>query len=236
MQVASLSQLVSMVRAEAGHSLSSAQGLNTVEALKHLIRRTEYELWTAFNWPTLTIRWDVPIQKHQVEYQYPYDMLFDQIRTAYWQEVGGTHWHPVHFGIPEDAIQANGAVSTTDVGNTVEMWDTFYNTTVSENRIRIWPSPSVAGVLRFKGQRTLNQLIENDDYCTLDAVAISLYASAELLAGAKSELAGPKSQKADRHLRKFIANETSDKLKVSTFGAVRGRSAGSSRFRHLTTY
>jgi len=236
MQIASLSQLVSMVRAEAGHSLSSAQGLNTVEALKHLIRRTEYELWTAFNWPTLAARWDISIQENQVEYQYPADMQFDQIRNAYWSDAPVSHWHPVQFGIPEDAIKPYGATSSSDMGHSIELWDTFYNTDAQETRIRVWPTPSVKGFLRLKGQRALNCLIADDDCCTLDAVAISLYASAELLAGAKSELAGPKSQKADRHLRKFIANETSDKLKVSTFGAIRGNSAKHSRFRHLTNY
>jgi hypothetical protein len=233
MQIASLSQLVSMVRAEAGHSLSTAQGLNTIESLKHLIRRTEYELWTAFNWPTLTARWDISIQSHQTEYQYPADMQFDQIRNAFWAPENATTWHPVQFGIPEDAIMPYGEASKVDIGSTIELWDTFYNTDDKETRVRVWPTPNRDGFLRLKGQRSLNCLMADDDCCTLDAVVITLYASAELLGAAKSELAGPKSQKADRHLRKFIANETSDKLKVSTFGATRGVNGVSTRFRQF---
>jgi len=39
-----LANIVRAVRAEAGHSLSTVQGTNTIDTLKYLIQRTQVEL------------------------------------------------------------------------------------------------------------------------------------------------------------------------------------------------
>ena len=65
MHTEQLSVLVKNLRAEAGHSLSVAQGLNQVETLKYLCARTQEELWTAFVWPELTVRANVQMAAGQ---------------------------------------------------------------------------------------------------------------------------------------------------------------------------
>jgi len=228
---ATLSSLVKAVRAEAGHALTPAQGLNSVETIKHLIRRTENELWTAFAWPQLVIRADIPVSVHQVEYQYPIEMPYDQIRQVYWADQGGSHWRLLEFGVPEDAITGSNTPSTTQTSPVVQSWDTYFNTKAGESRLHIWPSPTVPGTLRLRGLRPLNPLVNDDDYCTLDVTLLILFVSAELLARAKAEDADNKLKKAQRHLSKLLANQISNKQKVSTFGASRGVRSSFGRIR-----
>jgi hypothetical protein len=222
MQHASLSTLVSMVRAEAGHSLSVAQGLNTLDRLKHVIRRTQYELWTAFDWPQIATRWDVSIGANQADAAFPTDVEFDQIHTVWWtsEAVSDPNWTPVKFKIPEDAIPPTGIAPSK--GSRPEFWDIVTDpASPHATKIRVWPTPSKAGFLRLKGQYKLNGMVEDTDTCTLDATLIALFAAAEIMGEAKNEGAGPKQQKAQRHLQKLLANTNSDKQKVSTFGSVR---------------
>ena len=222
MATATLSILVRNVRAEAGHSLSVSQGLNAIDTLKYLIARKEYELWTAFDWPDLVARWDLKIMPGQVEYQYPAGMQFDQIRHAYWTIENGHNWADVDYEIPEDAILPYGESSKTQTGGAILAWETYYNTDAEDERIRIWPTPTVEGTLRLKGLRPLNCLVSDDDCCTLDATLIAMFTAAELLARAKADDAPMREKNAQRHLQKLLKNKVSTKQKVSTFGAVRG--------------
>jgi len=222
MQTATILQLVDMVRAEAGHSLMTSQGLNSVESLKHLIRRTEYEMWTAFRWPMLTIRKDIAITRGQSSVAFPADLDLEQIFEAFWMSNGSTHWSKLGFGVPEDGIMPQGAPSTSQNSTSLQLWDVYFDQTSGLNMLRIWPTPSQDGYLRLKGQRLLNATPDDTDYCTLDAVTISLFVAAELLARAKADDAGSKMQKAQRQLLKLRARLVDDKQKVSTYGAARG--------------
>lgn len=216
---ATLSSLVSMTRAEAGHSLSVAQGLNSVEALKHLLRRTQYELWTAFNWPQLEAIDDLAFGARQTIADFPTDIDFDQIRKVEWSDAKSTRWTPVAYGIPLHLIPPAGVADK--LASRVELWGTFRDPQTNTSRIRVWPSPQQDGFLRLQYQTKVLPLVDDDDYCTLDAVAISLFAAAEILTRAKADDAQLKTQKAQRHLSKTLANTISDKQKVSTFGANR---------------
>ena len=220
MATATLNALVKMVRAEAGHALNVAQGINTVETLKHLIRRTEYELWTSFSWPHLMIRSQVTAAIGQYRYNYPAELSFDQIREFYWAAAGSNHFSVLEYGIPEDCIAIDGTNSTS--GPTVKVWEDGQDDT----QFRVWPTPNAAGTFRLKGMRVLNNMVDDTDFCTLDPTLITLFVSAELLSRAKAEDAQNKMQKAQRHLQKTLALKTSDKTKVSTMGASRSHYRG----------
>ena len=214
MAVATLPQLVTGVRAEAGHALTATQGLNGVETLKHLIQRTEYELWTAFQWPTLEIFEDMPAQVGQYIYAYPPEMGFDQIRQVLWAPNGSTIWTAIEYGIPHQCILPGG-------GNSMEGPSAQFWKTQGEDQFRIWPTPSSTGNIRLVGMTPLNPLIEDDDFCTLDPVLITLFVASELLTRAKASDAQAKEQKAQRHLKELLGNKISAKNKVSTMGATR---------------
>jgi hypothetical protein len=216
MATQTLAALVTAVRSEAGHALTVSQGLNTVETLKHLIRRTEYELWVSFQWPHLKIRTQVNTAPGQYLYEYPLEIGFDQVREVWWADQNSSNWSIVEYGIPEPCIKGDGKNSRT---GRVQLWEDGQE----DNKFRVWPTPDREGHLRMAGMRSLNNMIADTDFCTLDPVLITLFVSAELLTRAKAEDAAGKLQKAQRHLQKLLAMRVSAKHKVSTFGAQRGR-------------
>jgi hypothetical protein len=217
-----LSVMVKNLRAEAGHSLSTAQGVNQLETLKYLLARTQEELWTAFQWPDLTIRYNKLMSANLYLYDFLPQMPFDAIRSAWVGSVSLGDWIPIDYGISEDMIHWDEGNSAK--GDPVQVWDVEADATGVEGRpakFRVWPTPTVNNTyaVRFKGNKSLDPFIADDDYCTLDATLIVLFAAAELLARAKAEDAPGKAQKAQRHLLKLLGNKISGKNKVSTIGS-----------------
>lgn len=215
MATQTLAGLVTAVRSEAGHALTVSQGLNAVETLKHLIRRTEYELWVSFQWPHLKIRTQVTTVPGQYLYEYPVELGFDQIREAWFADQNSASWRPLEYGIPEPCITGDGKNSR---NGTIELWEDGQE----DNKFRVWPTPDRAGYVRLVGMRSLNNMISDTDFCTLDPTLITLFVAYELLSRAKAEDAQEKLQKAQRHLQKLLAMRVSAKHKVSTFGSSRG--------------
>ena len=80
MQTDQLQVMVRNLRAECGHALSVAQGVNQVDTLKYLLARTQVELWTAFTWPELVVRAPITLAAGQYLYPYPPSLGFDAIR------------------------------------------------------------------------------------------------------------------------------------------------------------
>jgi hypothetical protein len=216
MQTDTLANLVEMVRAEAGHALSPAQGLNTEQTIKKTIIRVERELWTAFEWPTLMVREQIPVQRHQFRIAYGPTLKYEQVRQAYWCDAGGSRFLPMTYGIPEEGIKPDGTNNTeaSDAHN----WE---DDGADDSLFRIYPTPSQNGYVRFKGMRPLNKMVNDDDVCTLDSVAIAMRTAAEMLTRAKSQDAELKMQGFQRHIQKLLANAVSNKAKVSTFGSSR---------------
>jgi hypothetical protein len=217
---ASLANLVIMVRAEAGHSLSTAQGQNTIDVIKALIARTQTELWTAYQWPTLKIRADTPTAQGQYLYDFPVNFSFEQVRQVWTAQSGSYAWTPVNYGIDESCIAPGGGSSQT--GDPVLLWD------ADGDQFRIWPTPSTSAYfVRMIGMQPLDPLVADSDMSTLDATCIALFVAAELLARAKAEDAPMKLQKAQKYTLALLGNSISAKRRVSTFatGAPSNRGA-----------
>ena len=131
-----LVNIVYKIRAEAGHSLLTSQGQNTVDVIKYLAQRTQIELWTAYQWPTLKIRVDQLLAAGQYLYIFPgapgSSMSFEQIREV-WANVDSPTMTPVAYGITEEMIAPGGA--NTVSGDGVQYWD------AAADQIRVWPTP-----------------------------------------------------------------------------------------------
>ena len=208
---ATLAQLVIMVRAEAGHSLSAAQGQNTIDTIKALIARTQVELWTAYQWPTLKIRGDTSTQMGGYLYDFPAGFSFEQVREVWTAQSGSYNWAPVNYGIPENCIAPGG--SSSQSGDPVELWD------VEGDKFRIWPTPSTSKYfVRMVGMKEYDPLLSDSDVSSIDATSISLFVAAELLARAKAEDAPMKLQKAQKYTLALMGNSISAKRRVSTLG------------------
>jgi hypothetical protein len=215
MRTQQLSVMVSNLRAECGHALSVAQGVNQYSTLKYLLARTQEELWTAFVWPDLVVRANVAMVAGQFIYPFPTSpvpMTFDMIRETWMATTGSTSWQILEYGIDEDQIAPDN--TNTQRSDPVQCWDVE-----GPNSFRVWPTPDTAGVnVRFKGMQQLAAFTADSDSCTLDATAIILFTAADLLARAKAEDAATKMQKAQRHIAKVLANKINAKNKVSTLG------------------
>jgi hypothetical protein len=209
-----LQEMVANLRAEAGHSLVVAQGTNSESTLKYLLRRTQEELWTAFTWPELLLRDDRPMAAGTFLYNYGVTLKFDMIREAYavTNADGSGRWTEIAYGIDDEKIIPGTGLNTRS-SDPVLAWE------ASGVQFRVWPTPTKATWVRFKGNRELNPFIASSDSSTLDATLILLFCAAELLARSKAEDAANKLQKAQRHLTKLLGNQVSAKNKVSTMGS-----------------
>jgi hypothetical protein len=216
-----LQEMVSNLRAEAGHSLAVAQGTNTESTLRYLLKRTQEELWTAFVWPEMALRDDRTMSAGSYTYDYGTTLKFDAIREAWAAVPGGNSWSPVHYGISEDKLVPQTQVNST-TGDPVQYWESF------GTKFRVWPTPQTTTWLRFKGNQELQPLVANADSSTLDATVIILFTASELLARSKAEDAANKLQKAQRHLTKLLGNQVSAKNKISSYGSGSPGTAGRS--------
>jgi hypothetical protein len=204
-----LANIVRAIRAEAGHSLSTTQGTNLVDTLKYLAQRTQIELWTAYQWPTLQFRSDNPVTAGLRIYTFASGMSFEQVRSA-WTAVTATDsfWRPLGYGVDE-------TLNRLQVGDPPQRWDASGDT-----QFGIWPNPTTSNyTVRFVGQRQLTVFLNDTDMSTLDATAITLFTAAELLARAKSEDAPTKLNKAQKYLLNLLGNSVSAKRRVSTLAS-----------------
>jgi hypothetical protein len=207
---ATLAQLVIMVRGEAGHSLSAAQGQNTIDTIKALIARTQVELWTSYQWPTLKIRADTPTSQGACLYNFPNGFSFEQVREVWTAQSNSYNWTPVSYGISENCIAPGGTSSQS--GDPVQLWDVE-----GDSQFRIWPTPSTSNYfVRMIGMSVYTPLLADTDVSSIDATAISLFVAAELLARAKAEDAPMKLQKAQKYVLALMGNSISAKRRVST--------------------
>jgi hypothetical protein len=215
MRTQQLSVMVKNLRAECGHALSVAQGVNQYETLKYLLARTQEELWTAFVWPDLVVRANVTLSNGQYLYPFPVSpvvMTFDMIRETWFAQASSTSWNVLPYGIDENLIKPDG--TNTSRADPAQVWDVD-----GPDTFRVWPTPDAnPSTLRFKGQRQLAPFDADNDTCTVDATAIILFCAADLLARAKAEDAATKMQKAQRHITKVLGNKISAKNKVSSLG------------------
>ena len=213
MRTQTLQEMVSNLRAEAGHSLAVAQGTNTVQTLQYLLKRTQEELWTAFVWPEMVKRDDIALTPGLYKYSYSTNLKFDAIREAYSATSSSSRWSAVGYGIPEECRVPGTGVNTSS-SDPVCYWESD-----GDDSFRVYPTPQTGGWLRFKGNSELKTFLADSDKSTLDATVIILFCAAELLARAKAEDAANKLQKAQRHLTKLLGNQVSAKNKVSTMGS-----------------
>lgn len=172
----SLQQLVRMVREEAGHSTSAALGQNSIDAIKHKIRRQQQVLWLENDWPHLRVEREILLQAGSRYYNFPTDLSMnhriDEVSTFYLDE-----WRPVEHGI--SLAHYNELDPEADERRApVEYWATYQDT-----QLEVWPLPEQNDVrLRFRGTRNLRPLIADTDVCDLDDNMIAMFVASELTA------------------------------------------------------
>ena len=206
-----LRDLLTMLRAEVGHSTNVAHGVNDRDTLLYIINRTQDELAEQYNWPMLNVDRDVPVAIGQRYYPYPDDLPFENIEKAWL--VWNTLYHEIYYGIrPEDFILWNS-----DKGFT--SWPVQrYRHHPDDNTFELWPIPDqapvssgVAASVRFRGPMLVKPMIQDADYCTLPYRPILLFAAGEVLAREKAADAQLKLEKGKEWLRRMKVRQGAQK-------------------------
>jgi hypothetical protein len=208
MRTKTLDEMVVMLRAECGESTNASMGINSVEGLQQVIRRTQETLYDEFDWPQLVIDTDESLLPSQNTYTM--NDAIDPMRIfKVWVKDSGT-WVEMEYGITP--VDYNGSDPEEGESETVPTKWQFRD----ENQFEVWPVPGIAGTMRFRHIRTLKPLLAGTDRSTLDANLIVLFCAAERLATKKDQSAPIKLQAAQRKLAS-IRNLSTQKKVFSTY-------------------
>jgi hypothetical protein len=211
-----LADLVHDLRAEIGHSLNPAHGLNSEESLMYLLDRVQQQLWVEFDWPMRRANRYVFFDKGDNFQPYPADMSFDGVVRVHWVDKGtGDKWTPVDYNI--NMVDDFGDVydDLNERRGRPKHWDHNQR----DGAIRLWPVPDADGALRLHGLVDCPRMRMTTDKCTLDGILIVMRAAAELAARQKLADAQIKMQQAQTYAQRLLAKQRSVKRKPFVIGS-----------------
>lgn len=192
----SLLALRDQLKAEIGASSNVAMGVNTIEQLDNLLRRTQQRLWNDFDWTFALIERDQQLSNGTRYYTFDPDIDYDRILETHVKY--GNIWHPMDYGIGP-AQYNNHDSDNSERTEPAVRWRHYEN-----NQFEVWPVPTTNNqILRFKAVKKLPNLVAPTDTATLDDTLIVLYAAAEYLARTKASDAPAKLSQAQAHYNRL---------------------------------
>lgn len=208
MPKATLSQMITDLRAETWTSLIVAHGVNEAETLKVILRRVQRTLYQSWDWPEFETDEDVAVPAG-TRYIASLSVLdiegISEVSCA-----SADRWVPVEYGI-EHCHYSDRNPDADERDHPIRR----YRFEPQENKIEVWPLPSEATTLRFRGQMALPALVNDGDYSLLDGTLIVLFAAAEILAKNKREDASLKLQVAQEYFRTLRAKMDGRKSRIT---------------------
>lgn len=208
MRTKTLDEMVTMLRAECGESTNASQGINSVEGLYQLLRRTQEGLYDEFDWPQFIIDTDENLQPG--ENIYTINDAIDPMRIfKVWVNDSGS-WVEMTYGVTP--IDYNGSDPEAGEVETVPTKWQFRE----DDQFEVWPKPGLEAKMRFRHTRTLRPMLSGTDKSTLDANLIVLFCAAERLATKKDQSAPVKLQMAQRKLA-AVRNLSTQKKVFNTY-------------------
>lgn len=190
-----LQELVAQLRAETGRSQDVAVGVDEVENLKEMLRRTQEVLYDDYAWPFLRVERTVTLNAGQRYYDLPSDLNFDRIETVKYKY--NNVYTSLERGISFDDFSIFDS-NDDERSSPALKWDIRYTGTTEQ--LEIWPIPNEENSIHFFGTKTLDALTQDDDRAELDDRLIVLFAAAELLSRQKSNDARAKLEQANNRL------------------------------------
>lgn len=180
--------LVSMLKGEIGHSTLVSVGVDNLDPLKQVLRRTQETLYDEFDWPQFRVRPYVNLAAGQQFYDIPSEMNLETIEDVVCWYNGLPH--PIVRGIDHTHYAVFNPADN-ERNDPVLNWDVAWRDTAEQ--IEVWPLPASDDMkLQFFGKRSLRALTSDEDVADLDDQLIVLYAAAELLARQGSDDADAK--------------------------------------------
>jgi hypothetical protein len=213
-----LSDMLTDLRAEVGHSTNVAHGINDRDTLLYYLNRTQVQLYQDYDWPQLIIDRDIKLVDGQRYYPYPSDLAFDDI-THMWVLIN-TVYNELAYGIgPYDMVLWNS-----DEGFKswpLRKWMHHADTSM----IELWPVPDGTAmdpnaIVRLRGTKTVTKMLQDSDEATLPDNIIVLFAAVEILQRDNAKDASLKLNKANEALRRHRVRQFSHKqVRPTAIGA-----------------
>jgi hypothetical protein len=216
-----LGQLISDVRAEAGHSLQANLGVAMRDVIINILQRQQRRLWEDYDWPFLRVKENVVAAATQRYYDIPPNLTVERLELVEFNYA--QQWQKMFYGI------GGRELNTYDSDNGVTGWPLEHWDTYGDDQFEVWPVPAnngslspLEGVVRFTGIRNLRPLVAESDVADLDDTLLVLFTAAEILAREKSADAALKLQMAEKHYTR-LKNRDAKGETFSMAGNVRGR-------------
>lgn len=215
-----LSDMLTDLRAEIGHSTNIVHGINDRETLLYYLNRTQVRLYQEYDWPQLFIYRDNLLSPGQRYYPYPDDLAFDDI-VRIWLFAPGP-LNEVTYGIGPREM----AFSNPQLGQ--QSWPTrrwMHNP--DRDMFEVWPVPDTSAAevlpfLRIWGTKTVRTMVNDSDLSTLPPNLIVLFCAAELLARDGAKDAALKLQHATEAMRRHRVRQDTHKSKPFVIGGSGG--------------
>lgn len=190
-----LSELVRMVREEAGHSTNPAVGSQTADPIRQRIRRTYRRLHTGWEWPHLVVERDEELLAGQRFYSFEPGIDPLRIQQVWTKEAGSDLWRPVEYGIGIGALNHYDSDADNERADPVRRWQR-----AEDNQYEVWPTPLKEGsILRMRGIAKPKELVADNDIVDIDDDLIALFVAGELLTRQKDPEAQLKLEQAAQH-------------------------------------
>lgn len=203
-----LGEMLEDLRAEIGASLAPGHNLNQTQAQKYALRRTQRELYAAYDWPNLITEERVDVAQG-TRYVAPFETIdYEQINELFTSY--GSDWLSVKYGIDPSLYNSYDPESG-EQSYAIQRYQPVPQT----GEIEVWPIPNQATKLIARGQMKLCDLKADDDKSTLDGTLIVLFAAADMLTSWSREDATAKSVKAANYLRSLRSNLISQRTRVT---------------------
>jgi len=190
-----LLELVAQLRAETGRSQNVAVGVDEVENLKEVLRRTQEVLYDDYEWPHLRVERSISLAAGQRYYDFPSDLDFDRMIDVKYKY--NNVYIQLERGISFDDFSIFDS-NADERSSPALKWDV--RNTGSGEQLEIWPIPPATDSVHFFGTKQLGDLIQEADTADLDDRLIVLFAAAEILARQKSGDAKLKVEQANNRL------------------------------------
>lgn len=200
-----LTQLLIMLRAEAGHSTSVAAGADNEAALIQKLRRTQNLLYKKYDWDFMKIEEPIAMQSGERYYDWPADINFEETIEV-WLDYGARPSLLTRgIGVQQYASTNSNAVPP-ERNSPVRRWDAK-RPDPDKEQMEVWPIPADNSCTVWVfGKRSLRPLAAASDVADLDDDLIVLHCAAEILARAKSADAQLVAKAASDHLNTLKMN------------------------------
>lgn len=168
-----LSQLREEVMLEAGMSTQPGHSTGSKDRINLMINRVERTMLLENEWPTLHFQEDLTVAADAQYVDLPVNIAFtmiDSVHVAF-----GDEWLVVKHGIgPGERTIYNSTQRATPIRR--------YEVSANyPTKFEVWPIGAVEQTLMIEGTKTVGEMSEETDTCSLDADVIVLRVAAELL-------------------------------------------------------